>query len=121
MPDPRHTLGRRAETAVAAGLERAGWRILARRWRVPEGEIDLVCLDPRGTLVAVEVRARRSARAGGAAESVGAEHLVRLRRTLAQFVATTSRSYRGLRIDLIGVERSGDRWRAIRYPGVGEW
>ncbi|MGZ6300397.1 MAG: YraN family protein, partial [Candidatus Limnocylindria bacterium] len=41
MPDPRHTLGERAEAAVAAWLAARGWTILARRWRCPEGEIDL--------------------------------------------------------------------------------
>lgn len=106
---------------VARALERAGWQVLARRWRVPEGEIDLVCLDPAGVLVAVEVRARGSARAGGAVESVDRQHLLRLRRALARFVVTAPCGRRELRIDLVAVERSVGRWRATRYPGIGTW
>jgi len=121
VPDPRHRLGARAEAVVAAGLAHAGWRILARRWRVPEGEIDLVCLDPGGVLVAVEVRARVSRRTGGAAESVDAAHLARQRRALARFAADAGSPYRDLRVDVIAVERSGGRWRAVRYPDAGAW
>ena len=59
-----------ARTPSLRGSRHPGWHVLARRWRVPEGELDLVALDPAGTLVAVEVRARRTARAGAAAETV---------------------------------------------------
>jgi putative endonuclease len=121
VADPRHALGRQAEAVVARGLERSGWRILARRWRVPEGEIDLVCMDPSGVLVAIEVRARRSARAGGAVESVDRRHLGRLRRALAKYVETAACEPRGLRIDLVAVEHRGDRWRAVRHPGIEGW
>ena len=52
--------------------------LVERNYRVARGpgarggEIDLVLRDRDGTLVFVEVRARRSARQGGAAASVGA-------------------------------------------------
>jgi putative endonuclease len=121
MSSPRHRLGAQAEAVVAAALERGGWRVLARRWRVPEGEIDLVCLDPAGVLVAVEVRARRSGRAGGAAESVDRQHLARQRRALARFAGSAPPPHRGLRVDLVAVERGAGGWRAVRYPGVGAW
>jgi len=61
--------GARAEDLCAELLRRAGLRILARNWRCRHGEIDLVA-DDRGTLVFAEVRLRRSALYGGAAESV---------------------------------------------------
>ncbi len=121
MPDPRHQLGTTAEAAVALALEGSGWRILARRWRVREGEIDLVCLDPGGVLVAVEVRARRSPRTGGPTESVSPAHLARVRRALARYASAEPNRHHGLRIDLVSVERTAGRWRAIRIPGVDEW
>src|SRR5690606_797752 len=50
--------GRVAETAAVLRLRLAGWRILARRWRVPVGEVDLIAR--RGAILAfVEVKARR--------------------------------------------------------------
>ena len=50
--------GRRAEWAASLALALKGYRLLARRCRLPAGEIDLICR--RGALlVAVEVKARR--------------------------------------------------------------
>ncbi len=51
--------GRSAETIAALYLRLKGWRILARRARVPGGEVDIVAR--RGRVVAfIEVKARAS-------------------------------------------------------------
>ena len=50
-------LGLSAESRAAAFLVAKGYRIVARRWRSPAGEIDIVARR-RGTLVFVEVKAR---------------------------------------------------------------
>jgi putative endonuclease len=60
-------LGLSAETRAAALLLMKGYRIVARRWRSPVGEIDLVARRGR-VLVFVEVKAR--ATLDDAAESV---------------------------------------------------
>ena len=52
-------LGRRSETLAAWFLRLKGYRILASRFKTPMGEIDLVARH-FGTLVFVEVKARRS-------------------------------------------------------------
>ncbi len=52
-------LGRRGETLAAWFLRLKGYRILASRYKTPMGEIDLVARRS-GTLVFVEVKARRS-------------------------------------------------------------
>jgi putative endonuclease len=70
--------GDAAEDRALAHLQRAGLVPVARNYRVARGpharggEIDLVLRDRDGTLVFVEVRARRDARFGGAAASIGA-------------------------------------------------
>lgn len=69
--------GHAAEALAARHLERHGLRILARNFRCRGGEIDLVCEDGR-TLVFVEVRRRRDARHGGAAESITAAKQARI-------------------------------------------
>jgi putative endonuclease len=123
MGDPRHLLGLAAEDAVAVWLTGTGWRMVARRIRsAGGGEVDLVALDPGRVLVAVEVRARRSARAGPAATSVDARRVARLGRTLAALGATCGEPHRGLRIDLVTVEPAAEgvgRWRLTRLPGIG--
>jgi putative endonuclease len=59
--------GLSAESRAAAWLIAKGYRIVARRWRSPVGEIDIVARR-RGVLVFVEVKAR--ARLDDAAEAV---------------------------------------------------
>ncbi|WP_300380474.1 YraN family protein [Henriciella sp.] len=55
--------GRRAETLAGLWLRLKGYRILARRVRLPVGEIDLVAR--RGRQIAfVEVKARKTRRLG---------------------------------------------------------
>ncbi len=60
-------LGLSAESRAAIILIAKGYRILARRWKTPFGEIDIVARR-RATLVFVEVKARE--RADDAAEAV---------------------------------------------------
>ena len=56
--------GRGAETLACWYLRLRGWRILARRARVPGGEVDVVARRGR-TLAFVEVKARTSDEAAG--------------------------------------------------------
>jgi putative endonuclease len=125
MGNPRHRLGERAEAAAATWLASAGWRILERRWRVPEGELDLVAVDLHGTLVGIEVRARRGIRAGSPLETVDGHHLRRLRVALARYAVERAPPHHGTRIDLVTFvpdeTRAGSRWRATRLPGIDGW
>jgi len=78
--------GQRAEALCAELLRRAGLKIVARNWRCRLGEIDLVAEDG-GTLVFAEVRLRRDARYGGAAESLTAAKRARLLAAARLFLA----------------------------------
>jgi putative endonuclease len=122
MGDPRHLLGEAAEAAVASWLTDAGWRVVERRVRSPAGgEVDLVALDPGRRLVAIEVRARRTARTGAAVTTVDARRILRLRRTLVAIGSSGRHAHDGLRVDLVTVEPADTerRWRLVRVPGIG--
>ena len=69
--------GASAEALAADYLTRRGLTIVERNFRTRFGEIDLIARDGR-TLVFVEVRLRRSARFGGAVESITARKRARL-------------------------------------------
>ena len=60
----RGRFGRLAESLCVWHLRARGFRVLARRYRAPVGEIDII--GRRGRLVAfIEVKARRSRRLAG--------------------------------------------------------
>lgn len=122
MADPRHLLGSRAEDAAAVWLLGHDWQILGRRWQCAGGELDLVCRDPSGALVGVEVKVRRSARAGGGAESVDGRRVSRLRAALSAFARQSAVTHRALRVDLVTlVPADSGRWRIERLPGIDAW
>ena len=75
--------GQRAERLAILLLRLKFYRILARRWRSPLGEIDIVAR--RGSLVAiVEVKARGTS--DGAAEALGPQQRARIGRAAALFL-----------------------------------
>jgi len=123
MPDLRHALGERAEEVVAAWLSTRGWMILARRWRCPQGELDLVARDPDGVLVAIEVKLRRAGRAGGPSESIDRHRLLRLRSALGRFMTEARAPVgEGMRLDLVAVRPAeGGRWRLTHQRAIDAW
>lgn len=76
--------GRLAEAICILHLRLRGWRIVARGWRVPVGEIDIIAR--RGKVVAaIEVKARGTVAA--AAEAVSFRQRRRVTRAFAAFLA----------------------------------
>jgi len=93
--------GRRGELLAAFWLMAKGYRILAFRLRLRQGEIDLLAMR-RGVLVAVEVKARASLEA--ALEAVTPMQRQRIRRALRAFVARRPRyAAAELRLDLLAL------------------
>jgi putative endonuclease len=82
----RQRLGTRGEDRAADWYRAAGYDVIARNWRCPEGELDLVVSLP-GELVFCEVKTRSSDRFGVPAEAVTAAKQRRLRALAARFLA----------------------------------
>jgi putative endonuclease len=102
--DHRRKLGDFGEQAAAAHLSRQGMRVLARKWRCPEGELDLVLQDGP-TLVFAEVRTRRASGSGSPEESVGAAKRARLVTLAYRYCAAHSLDEQTpWRIDVVAVE-----------------
>lgn len=81
--DSRHSRGRRGERLAVWWLRLQGYRILARNWRHPLGEIDILARRGR-LLVAVEVKWRDSHAL--AAEAVRAPQRRRIAHAAAVFL-----------------------------------
>jgi putative endonuclease len=89
--DQRSWRGREGEDATALTYERCGYRVVARNWRCPLGELDLV-LQRGGVLVFCEVKARSGSAFGGGYEAVTWTK----RRKLRQLAEAFLQSYRPL-------------------------
>ena len=98
----RPNTGRRAEDLAAAELERRGLRIIARNWRRPEGELDLVA-DDHGLCVFVEVRSRTGIEQGDPLESITARKRARVIRAARMFLDSETVPATGYRFDVVGV------------------
>ena len=79
MTRARRALGAEGEAAVAAWYEGRGYEVVARNWRCPTGELDLVVRKGR-TLVFCEVKTRTSSAFGSPLEAVTPAKQARLRR-----------------------------------------
>jgi putative endonuclease len=106
--------GRKAEELACARLQQQGLRLVARNYRSPFGEIDLVMLE-RDTLVFVEVRHRSSADFGTPAETVDRRKQARLRATAEHYLQNTPRaSKKACRFDIVAITGNGEdsdfRW-----------
>ncbi|MCD0448407.1 YraN family protein [Actinocorallia sp. API 0066] len=97
-----HELGRRGEDAAAAYLRSLGWRVLARNWRCPEGELDIVAHDGRRH-VFCEVKTRTSVAFGHPAEAVTPAKARRLRRLALRWAREHGVRPDRIRIDLLGL------------------
>ena len=80
--------GQAAETVAATSLQLKGYRILARQYRTPVGEIDIVARRG-GTVAFIEVKARATEQL--ALESIGAKQRRRIMRAAEAFIQSNNR------------------------------
>lgn len=106
----RQLLGAAGEELAVTHLTGAGLQVVDRNWRTSvegvRGEVDVIALEGT-TLALIEVRTRRGAAAGTAAESVGRDKRRRLRRLAGlylQHLSVQGRPHHGpVRGDVITV------------------
>jgi len=106
----RCRLGRRGEEVAAQYLLRRGCRILARNYRCPLGELDLVA-EEDGVIVFVEVKTRRGGRAGTGAQAVTTHKRRRLLRLARYYLAVHGLAGGPCRFDVISLAVSSGRAR----------
>jgi putative endonuclease len=106
VADRRRATGTTGEDAVAAWYRANGYEIVARNWRVREGEIDLI-VRRAGEVAFCEVKTRRSNAFGAPVEAVTAKKQQRIRLLARRFLADTEVRARGLRFDVASVMPDG--------------
>ncbi len=107
----RSERGRVGEDAALRVYRRRGYELIARNWRCPLGEVDLV-LRQGDRLVVCEVKARSGAVFGGGYEAVTWSKRRTLRRLAEAFVQQTRIPTAEIRFDVASV------WVGDEVPDV---
>ena len=116
---PEKRLGEWGEVEAQRYLEAMGYVFVERKYRAPEGEIDLVMQD--GDIVAfVEVKTRSSNKFGSPEESVSKVKRQRLQRAAWAFLEEHEMLNASWRIDVVAIETSTNRTilRLDHYPNA---
>ncbi len=98
----RKLFGDRGERAACRFLKRKGFKILKRQVRTGLGEIDIIAQD-RQTIVFVEVKTRRSHRAGHPSEAVTRTKQKQLTRAALAWLKRNGMLERPARFDVIAI------------------
>ena len=102
MTQARRALGASGEELVATWYETHGYQVVARNWRNPTGELDIVAA--RGALVVFcEVKTRTSDAFGVPAEAITRTKRLRLRRLGAQWLEGAAYQASEIRFDVASV------------------
>ena len=120
MTNFRKKLGNLGENLAVEALQQQGMEILARNWRCPLGEIDVIARSGHLILI-IEVKTRRGRSAGTPEQAVDARKQRKLCE-LAQCYVENSGWEGDVRLDVVGVELSpsGELLRVTHWPGAIE-
>ena len=99
----KQSLGQRGEALAAAHLLDRGYTIVARNWRCPAGEIDIVARDG-DCLVLVEVRTRRGGAYGTPEESITPRKQAKMVEVAQTYIQLEGQEDAAWRIDVVAIE-----------------
>lgn len=118
--NPPHALGRQGERIAAEYLRQLGLRVIARGYRTPVGELDLICRDGP-TLVFVEVKTRSDRIFADPQDSVTAAKMKKLGRAAAWYVHRKRCQDAPLRFDVLTVtyqDGSSNPPEIVHFPAA---
>jgi putative endonuclease len=98
----KDAVGKYGEDLAARHFVAAGFTMIARNWRCPVGEIDIVARDGE-VLVIAEVKTRRSTRYGSPAEAITRHKADKLRELALMWLREHPGGGREIRFDVVSV------------------
>lgn len=117
MTKTSNAFGELGERVAARWLERAGWRVLARRFRSGRRDIDLV-IEREGLVVFVEVKARHGDGFGDPVEAVHHRKQRELLKSAQTWIDRHGREGEAYRFDVFGVLVQGERVYVRHVPSA---
>ena len=106
MTATRQAFGQLGERIAERWLRGRGWRVVQRRFRNGRRDIDLV-VEREGTVVFVEVKARKGAEFGGPVQAVDWRKRRELKRSAMVWIDRHGREAESYRFDVVGVLMDG--------------
>lgn len=114
-------LGRKGEDICVIYLEKNGFEVMERNWRCPQGEIDVVCRDPVGTVALVEVKTRLDLANQGVYPEVRIDDAKRERYgVLARLYLAQHPAVGEVRFDAVGISIVANNLAHVRHVS-GAW
>lgn len=107
--------GALGEEAVAQYLIERHCEVIERNWRIREGEIDIVALNPTGIFSFVEVKTRSSVAFGHPFEAINRDKAHRMQRLALAWLATHGCLGCDYQIDVAAVLVQPDGRLSIEY------
>jgi len=98
----RQQLGRQGEELAVRYLKAQGYQILQERYRIAQGEIDIIA-SRQNTLAFIEVKTRSSTAYGLPAEAVTYHKQGKIRQVALAFMQAGNHKYNDFRFDVISV------------------
>ncbi len=102
-----HRYGAAAEATAAAYLQTLGFAIVARNFRAPDGEIDIIARDG-ATIVFIEVKARMTRAFGSPLSAVDHRKRARIRAVAADYLQFAAPDLKA-RFDVLAISGTGLR------------
>ena len=107
------------EDLAASYLVSIGWEILARNWRCPSGEIDIIAKDRDQVVVFCEVKSRCSDSYGPALEAITIKKMKKLREVAIFWLREQPKYTPVFRFDGIGVLFASGPAKITHKQGIG--
>lgn len=95
-------MGKAGEKLALTYLQDLGYRILARNYRQPFGEVDIIAND-HGTLVFVEVKTRVGTSFGPPFESVTPHKQMQISKVALEYIGRHGMADKPARFDVVGI------------------
>ena len=108
MLNRQQQFGQRSERLAVAYLKLKGYRILETNYRSRAGEIDIIAQD-KGTLVFIEVKARRTSRFGNPKAAVTPAKQRKISMAALDYLKPSGRTDRRARFDVVAIDTASGK------------
>lgn len=106
MPLNHKQIGSLGEVAAQDYLLTKGYSLVEKNFRVKQGELDIIAMDPVGCMAIIEVKTNTSKNAGTPESWVTPKKIHQINKVAKIYIALRARHIKNIRFDVISVDIS---------------